>query len=68
VLACWIAAAILTAQELLAGTTPRRSLRFRCLTVLAARATVMNPIGIEIWANVLHSVSDPNDLEWRKSG
>ena len=54
-----IAAAVLAAQEMLAGTMPRRGLRLGCVTLLAACATIVNPIGIDIWTNVLHSVSDP---------
>jgi hypothetical protein len=54
-----IAAVVLAGQELLAGITPRRGLRIGCFTVLAACATLVNPIGIGIWTNVLHSVSDP---------
>ena len=54
-----IAAVVLSVQDLLAGTVPRRGLRIGCVTVMAACATLVNPIGIGIWTNVVHSVSDP---------
>ena len=54
-----IAAVVLTAQELHAGTRPHRGRRIGLLTILAACATLVNPLGIGIWTNVLHSVTDP---------
>ncbi len=54
-----IAAAVMSAQELVAGTLPRRGFRLGCVTALAALATIINPLGVGIWSNVLHSVSDP---------
>ncbi len=54
-----IAASVLVAQDLLAGTMPHRGLRIASVTVLAALATLLNPLGFGIWSNVMHSVSDP---------
>ncbi len=54
-----LAAAVLGAQEMLAGHRPTRALKIAGVTMLCALATVLNPVGINIWSYVLHSAGDP---------
>ena len=54
-----LAASVIAIQEVMAGKMPSRGLRLGIVTIFAAGATVLNPNGIGIWTNVLHSVSDP---------
>jgi hypothetical protein len=54
-----LAASVIAIFEMSAGKIPARGRRLGIVTILAAGATVLNPNGIGIWTNVLHSVSDP---------
>ena len=53
------AAAVLTMQEYLAGSSSHRGAKLFAIGFLSAVATALNPLGLHIWSNVLHSVSDP---------
>ncbi len=54
-----LAAAVLGAQDIIGGRWPARGLKIAGVTVLCALATLLNPVGTNLWYYVLHSVGDP---------
>jgi hypothetical protein len=49
----------LAASELMARRRIVRAWRIALVTIACTLATLLNPLGIRLWPNVLHSVSDP---------
>lgn len=54
-----IVSAVMASQELFAKRRIDRAWSVAAVTVGCALATLLNPFGVGLWSNVMHSISDP---------